>query len=460
MTSPIEAVRAVAEDEGVEYGGGMPGKKVNAVEPEYTRNDAGDYLFTWNDKVTKEIERIKIANPTRSGRDAWVTVSVILKLGDNPQVSIFTNKQWNLTSVSAAGTIATALNKRAPDRNWDGKLALVEQYLAQKVESGGALVDMYYSLKKEIKPVQYAVYPFIVENAANMIGAPGGASKSLAVTAWCLAYTYGLNIMPGIETSLERKATLYLDWEEQTDVMHRWRMNELLKNQNVDMQTGKILYKNMFAPLTDATAEILAIIREYDVGLVVVDSGSKATGGSASEENVVIPFFNAMASWGVTTMTIVHKSKEAIQKGGKTGPSGVVQWWNQARNYWEILNDDESGGDDELFVAFRHDKANHDKLHAPMNYRIDFSDGIKYETDVEVRSEEIRREMPKPLQVELWLRENTGAYTTQQISEGTGMSNNHVGNVMRKLEGKKFYGSKESPRRWMLMPEKQENSEW
>ena len=134
--SATDAARALADFAGVEHnadwkspGAGMPGKKFNLDEPKYAVDAVGDHLFVWSDEFTKELIMIKVAQPVRSGIDFWCVVTVKIKQPNRQPVSIFTKKRWNLTSVSNGTSIVTALNKREPDRNWDGRLALVEQYI-------------------------------------------------------------------------------------------------------------------------------------------------------------------------------------------------------------------------------------------------------------------------------------------------------------------------------------------
>ena len=466
-----QAARAIAAEAGIEHdmgaigGAGMPvtkGRSPKAAgtleEPEYTVNTVGDHLFTWEDQFTKELIRIKVSHPARSGRDFWCVVTVMIRQKGKPTVSIFTKKQWNLTSVSGGTSIATALNKREPERNWDGRLALVEQYVHDKVETGDDLLEL--STVVDPPPTSYAVYPFLEENANNMIGADGGSTKSIAALAWCVAYTYGIETMPGIQMPTDRRPSLYLDYEGTSDTQ-AFRRRGILAGVDATELNGMVYYKRMYSPIADAVTELYDIIKSRNIGLVVIDSGSRAVGGGTNEESVVIPYFNAISSWGVTTLTIVHKSKEAIQKGGSGGPSGVKQWWNQTRNYWELLKD-QTPGQSELYVAFRHDKSNNDARHDPMNYKIDFSGGIKYHLDTEVKSQEIRNELPKHQQIMLWLRENGDPATAAEIAEGTGMSSNHVSNELRKNEGRHFFGSSDKrDRRWNLIEGRQEElDEW
>ena len=471
--SATEAARALAEEEGIEHdaswrvgGSGMPvttGRSPKPAgtleEPEYLLNTVGEHMFTWTDEFTKETIRIKVSHPARSGRDFWCIVTVVIKQKDRQAVSIFTKKQWNLTSVSGGTAIATALNKREPERNWDGRLALVEQYVHDKVETGDDLLEL--STVEDPPPTSYVVYPFLEENANNMVGANGGSTKSIAALAWCIAYSYGLETMPGIEMPTERRPSLYLDYEG-TSNTHAFRRRGILTGVDGLKLQAKIYYKRMYSPIADAATELYDIIKSRNIGLVVIDSGSRAVSGGTNEESVVIPYFNAISSWGVTTLTIVHKSKEAIQKGGNSGPSGVKQWWNQTRNYWELLKD-QTPGQSEVYVAFRHDKSNNDAQHDPMNYSIDFSNGgIKYYLDTEVKSQEIRNELPRNQQIMLWLHENGSPATAAEIAEGTGMSHSHVNSTLRFNEGKNFFGSSDKrDRRWDLIEGSQEElDEW
>ena len=461
-----DAARAIAAEAGIEAGAdwklggsGMPSKKTGTLaEPEYSVNTTGDHLFTWTDEFTKEIIRIKVSHPSRSGRDFWCVVTVMMKQNGRPATSIFTKKQWNLTSVTNGVSIARALNAREPERNWDGRLALVEQYVHDKVETGDDLLEL--STVVDPPPTSYAVYPFLEENANNMIGADGGSTKSIAGMAWCIAYSYGVETMPGLQMATERKPSLYLDYESNSNTQ-AYRRRGLLTGVGAEDGEGMVYYKRMFSPVADAATELFDIIASRNIGLVVIDSGSRAVGGGTNEESVVIPYFNAISSWGVTTLTIVHKSKEAIKAGGSSGPSGVKQWWNQARNYWELVKD-QTPGQSEVFVAFRHDKSNNDSHHATMNYRIDFNDGIKYYTDTEIKSQEIRRELPTFQQIALWLRENGEPATVSQIADGTGKTIAVIGNELRKLEGKSFFGSNDKrDRRWdNIEGKQQELSEW
>ena len=166
------------------------------------------------------------------------------------------------------------------------------------------------------------------------------------------AFRHGVRIQPvdvnrsftrcTIETTDEQLAALAIeDYPQDERGAPPFTM---LENYNTDIVLNAV---------QDAANELYDIIKSRNIGLVVIDSASRAVGGETSTEALVIPFFNAVASWGTTVLTVAHKSKDRESQG----PSGVAQWFNQFRNYWEIVKD-QTPGQPEVHLAFRHDKAN------------------------------------------------------------------------------------------------------
>tara|TARA_R110000868_G_scaffold46699_1_gene154096 strand:+ start:16 stop:846 length:831 start_codon:yes stop_codon:yes gene_type:complete len=266
-------------------------------------------------------------------------------------------------------------------------------------------------------------------------------------------YTSGESIVPGFTAPKQPKPALYLDYESSSGTQ-AYRKRMLLTGANVTEQAGKIFYKRMYSPIQDAASELYDIIQSRGIGLVVVDSGSRAVGGETSTENMVIPYFNATASWGVTVLTVVHKAKSAESRG----PAGVAQWWNQARNYWELVKD-QTPGQNEVFVSLRHDKANDESLQEPLNYRIEFgSDFIKYHKESAIISDKILTEMHVTTQMTAFL-ENAPSSTVREVAASLQKSEQHVGNEFRKGEGTLFYGTADKPRRWSNMNKSNDSSE-
>ena len=448
-----EIIQEIADHQGIEHGNGMPQQgKSDMPLPVYEKSNVGHHLFTWHDDITGETFRIQIAHPMRSGQDFWCVLTIQYRRGKGSDpIGILNGKRWNLTSTTNTDSHIRSLNRRMKDRAWDARLALVEEKINAVVEIGEDLVDL--SVIENPPPAQYSVWPFLEHGEHNIIAADGGSTKSFMAMALAVSYSYKLSVIPGTTTPLESKPTLYLDYES-SSTTQAWRRRQLLEGMSVAEQAGKIFYKKMYSPIQDASTELYDIIHSRDIGLVIIDSGSRAVGGETSTESMVIPYFNAVASWGVTILTIAHKAKDRESKG----PAGVAQWWNQARNYWELVKD-QTPGQKEVHLSCRHDKANDESLHNPLSFRLEFGDHIKYHPMDAPVSTDIMSQLPLATQVSDYLLNNPQS-TAKEIAAGLERSEQNIGNELRKNEGKLYYGSSEKyNRRWSLMDENEKQPE-
>ena len=450
--TPIDAARALGIDQGIDVGIGMPTKgQEDFPEPEYTKNTIGTHMFTWEDKTTKEVIRVMIAHLTRRGKELQATLTVVYRRSSRSKVqNLLTGKQWNLNSTSHTESQIRSLNRRLPDRNWDARLALVEEAVSKTIEIGEPLTDL--SEVSNPTPATYALTPLVESGEYNIIAADGGSTKSMLAMAVAVSYSYGKSALPGMTTGLTPKATLYLDYESTSNTQAQ-RRREIVRSINMQVEDGKVLYKKMFSPITDAASDLYDTIASKDIGLVIIDSASRAVGGETNSEESVIPFFNACATFGVTILTIAHKPKDNTGRG----PSGVAQWWNQSRNYWELIKD-QTPTQKQVYIALRHDKSNDGELHEPLAYRIDFEDGIRYYSEENSSSEIVNAEMPVYKQIIQVLQE-TPNQTVNNIADVINKDTKHVSNELRKNEGKLFFGSNDKRNRtWSLM--KGADSSW
>ena len=444
----------IADAVGVPNGNEMPSKgKAALPEPDYDVNQTGEHLFTWKDAVTGEIFRITVSHPDRSGMDFWCMLSVMYRQDNfTKPLLILPGKRWNLTSTTNTDGQVRSLNRRMPERLWDARLAQVEGELRGKVQTGDDLLDL--DTIENPPPPAYTVWPLLEENEHNGIGADGGSTKSILAQAMCVAFCNGESIIEGMTVPGAGGNSMFLDYESSKGTQ-AYRRRQLMKGAELGASKNKIYYKRMYSPITDAARELYDIIKSRNIGLVVIDSGSRAVGGETSSENMVIPYFNAVSSWGVTVLTVVHKAKDKESRG----PSGVAQWWNQFRNYWELVKD-QTPGQPEVYVTLRHDKANDEALHEPLNYRLEFGhDYIKYHKEEMSVSNVILDEMPVSIQIRSFL-DNFPQSTTKEIASGITKSDKHVGNELKKNEGKLFYGTAEARgRRWTNIDSKPTESE-
>ncbi len=449
----LDAARALGQSQGLPVGAGIPlNQEEDFPKPEYTQNIEDDHMYTWEEKRTGEVIRVMVKHLTKTGKRTTANITVVYRRHHKSEpVNLLTNKNWDLNSSSSTETHRRIVERRLPDRQWDLRLALVEDALANNIQIGEPLVDL-----DEIEdpgPPSYTLAPVVEENEHNMIAADGGSTKSLFAMAVAVSYSYGVSVLPGMTPSSEPKPTLYIDYETNKQ-RAAYRKKQLVKSMGLDLHDGKkIYYRKLLTPITDAVTDLHDIIKSKDVGLVIIDSASKAVGGETNSEESVIPFFNACATFGVTILTIAHKPKDNTGRG----PSGVAQWWNQSRNYWELIKD-QTPTQKQVYIALRHDKSNDGELHEPLAYRIDFEDGIRYYSEENSSSEIVNAEMPVYKQIIQVLQE-TPNQTVNNIADVINKDTKHVSNELRKNEGKLFFGSNDKRNRtWSLM--KGADSSW
>ena len=406
--TPFNAAKALAEEHGIETPSGMPTRgEQDFPEPEYTKNTIGTHMFTWQDDTTKEIIRIMIAHLTRTGKNLQATLTVVYRRSGNSKVqNLLTGKGWNLNSTSHTESQIRSLNKRLPDRNWDARLALVEEAVSKTIEIGEPLTDL--AQVSNPTPAVYALAPLVEANEHNIIAADGGSTKSLLAMAVAVSYSYGKSCLPGMNTGQPPKATLFLDYESTANTQAQ-RRRQLVESIGMQIEQGKILYKKMYSPITDAASDLYDTIASKEIGLVIIDSASRAVGGETNSE-------------------------ESVK--------------------------DQTPGQNEVFVALRHDKANDGQLHEPLNYRIDFTSGIKYYAEDVSSSDLVNSQMPVAQQIIEQLKIKP-AQTAKELAEALDKTDKHINNTLRMNEGKLFYGSNSTPRTWSnIGNQKEEMSGW
>ena len=161
------------------------------------------------------------------------------------------------------------------------------------------------------------------------------------------------------------------------------RFNRLLggMTESVDISEvmGKIRY---FPPLGRPMHEIIPLlkktIRDNGIEFVLIDSAILACGGEPERAEVAARYFNALASLGVTTLTIAHETKAE----NHAYPFGSVVWWNSPRNIWNAQSmsevEDEDADPDPnrpIEAGLFHRKSNNGGKSRMVSTRISFTGG-------------------------------------------------------------------------------------
>jgi hypothetical protein len=124
----------------------------------------------------------------------------------------------------------------------------------------------------------------------------------------------------------------------------------------------------------DLVHRLKKVIKEHDIGFIIVDSAVSACGGEPEKADVVARYFNALSGLGVTSLTIAHETKSE----NHAYPFGSVYWYNFPRSIWNVRSVRED--DDEITqnstnvveTGLFHRKANNGPINEMIPLRVTF----------------------------------------------------------------------------------------
>jgi len=279
-------------------------------------------------------------------------------------------------SLSSRETYARSLKSSyGKDVPWP---LLLSEACKLAIDEYGLIRKQQVKVQSEIvcEPLGYVLEPFLERNAANVIFGKGGSGKTYVSLKMALCLASGDTFLDNLPDGKNIK-TLFVDYESSEDVF-KYRINALAKyspNAN-DQEKDGIVYLHADAPLYDMKKMIRDIIKERNIGMLLVDSIALACGGSPEDSQNAIRYFNTLNSFGVTTLSIGHETKAENANQFIFG-SAFFQY--TARNIFNMQRDKEN--DDEMDImhgCLVHRKNNNGRLRDTVGVRIYFdqNDGV------------------------------------------------------------------------------------
>jgi len=245
----------------------------------------------------------------------------------------------NVSSLTARKSFAKELAERAPSKEIDWPLLLEE--LAQRtlahqrssieaVWLDDAAIPSEEDLTIELRGFR------LLRRHANLIFAPGGASKSY-LSLWFAA-----------QIADQGLPVLYLDSEADLET-HRLRKSLLFGNQR-----HRILYHRMTRPLSEEIDGIRRLITDKSIGFVILDSVSCAADGPLEESGTAQRLYQALRRIRCGSLLLAHTQKNADPKDRSAFGSGF--WGYLARAVWSLDRLDQES--DSFIVKLRLTKTN------------------------------------------------------------------------------------------------------
>jgi hypothetical protein len=224
----------------------------------------------------------------------------------------------------------------------------------------------------DIRPedTKYLLYPYVEENAPNIIFGRGGVGKTYLALRMALSIAGGV---PFLSEDCDKKLNmLFVDYES-TPSNFAHRINTLIAglpfNVPDDIKERFVYFNPRGLSLHDLVRKIKKVMVKRNIGFIVIDSAALACGGQPEEAQTAIRYFNAMAKLGTTTLTIAHETKAENNQYA----FGSIFFTNSARNIWNVQLERDAG-DNTINVGLFHRKSNNGKLVNGRGAEITFED--------------------------------------------------------------------------------------
>jgi len=282
--------------------------------------------------------------------------------------------------------------------------------------------------------------PIIWPGAPTSIFAPGGTGKSTLAAGVALSVQTGLEVIPGWIPELTCPV-LVLDWED--DGSEWTRQLQAVARGVGAFPPPLIHYRRMAGSLADQLEVVAAMVTQYGIGLVIVDSVEAACGSGRESEGYnerANRLFDALRELRVASLLLDHMAGADLQRDGATPkPYGGVFKLNRSRAVFELRAErDPDAGRIEISVV---DSKRNRRAKLPTQglamVMQDFEEGrartIRYERCL-VSAPELVRTLSQADQIATLLR--AGAMTTAAVAETLGVSANQTRVVLTRMADK------------------------
>ena len=320
----------------------------------------------------------------------------------------------NTASLSGREGLRRQLEAMWPDLDWTALINSAFGLLHSAYFGADASVDLA-DVPDRDPTVRYRVATLLPEAQPAIIFGDGATGKTYMALALSIGVALG-NLALGLATVLGR--VLFIDYE--TDAQNaRFRVGRLLAGQAIPWQPELVSYwPAKGRPLADIADAIRRKVRRDNIVLIIIDSAAAAAGGEPEKAENALRFFNALASIGVTSLSLAHVPKDSDE----SKPFGSVFWHNMARSTWNVKRAQQEG-EDVIHVGLFNRKANDARLAPPIGLKITF-DG---DTGPVIIDREDVRDVPAMAEhlslrdrILKELQNSTGPRSVDQLATATG----------------------------------------
>src|SRR3990167_2603237 len=202
----------------------------------------------------------------------------------------------DLRSNSAIKNLVSSLNnafggkKDKDGYNWERILNGFTAELSDRLHEEQRSIDVSTIAFSE---PQFLLRPFLQKDSSNLVFAQSEVGKSWFALRMAVSLITGKDFLGN--TVDGGKRVLYLDYEDSEDA-YASRLHKICRGMGVefvDVAPNARYYKPT-GSFVDNVAIIKHEVITQNIDLIIIDAGGDATGGSPSDEQKVLDFFNAL----------------------------------------------------------------------------------------------------------------------------------------------------------------------
>lgn len=407
--------------------------------PQPVLSDKGsNYEFTWTEyQLSAQVSRIHEHKDGRISCELKFTTS-------NPEYKPHLLQQtFNLLGTSQGKTLLkNALGKVYKAKvDWDEVIEQICGITLNKMREGEPIEELWTD--DAIAPVEYKVFPILLDREPTLLFADGGSGKSSIglFIASCITLPWNNNPL-GFKPKYGK--VLILDWETSNATYKR---NIQYLRRGHDLPEYMISYRRCWSPLADDINAIHEMVRSHEIDTVIIDSIIGAVKGDVNDSTAAQDFFRALRRLNVTSLLIHHTAKKTDLRN--KSPFGSAYFSNLPRSVWELISHQEPGID-RLNVMMSHYKCNVDTKQAPIGIEINFNKFEGRTTFRRINVENVAEfEVKLSLGKRILMALKRGPMTVLDLSEGLNEPQNKIRARLSNLHESKYVAKLEDGR-WCL----------
>ena len=290
---------------------------------------------------------------------------------DATDTTFFENILVYPQDIKRMGDIIKECKKKNPLITWDDVIPKIFSRLISEYQEAELTTENLHTPPDNLAVKCIIQGLCLPDGLPSCIFSPGGKGKSVIADFIAVITSQGI---ASINLSPYKLRVLLLDWESDAEV-HRRYIQAIKAGLEVESQDDDILiYVQCDRPIFEIEKDIREIVKKNAIEFIIIDSQMAATAGSDkrfSEAQIASLYYNTLNSFGCTTLTIDHVTKESMKTDDAATPYGSVVKYNRARSHYE-LKATQDADSDHLELAFIHQKYNLGRKQKPFGIAIDF----------------------------------------------------------------------------------------